>query len=112
MISEKQVGGTLGDSKDLVDGGVSEINSLHDVLRDIDSGEINELAVVAEGEERTTWFIWVLVICSTISGLLFGSWKRFSRYDLGLLGRRIRHWSYIWCFSDDRIGSGSSDSVK
>lgn len=34
--------------------------------------EINELSVVAEGEERTTWFIWALVICSTISGLLFG----------------------------------------
>jgi len=34
--------------------------------------EINELSVVAEGEERTTWFIWVLVTCSTISGLLFG----------------------------------------
>lgn len=37
-----------------------------------DSGEITELAVVAEGEERTTWFVWILVSCSTISGLLFG----------------------------------------
>jgi len=33
---------------------------------------INELAVVAEGEERVTWFVWALVACSTISGLLFG----------------------------------------
>jgi SP family myo-inositol transporter-like MFS transporter 13 len=41
-----------------------------------DSGEINELSVVAEGEERTTWFVWALVTCSTISGLLFG--KRWS----------------------------------
>lgn len=36
------------------------------------AGEITELTVVAEGEERTTWFVWVLVSCSTISGLLFG----------------------------------------
>jgi len=38
--------------------------------------EINELSVVAEGEERTTWFIWALVTCSTISGLLFGELVR------------------------------------
>ena len=36
------------------------------------AGEISELAVVAEGEERTTWFIWMLVGCCCISGLLFG----------------------------------------
>lgn len=47
-------------------------DSLEDVIRDIDSGEISEIAVVAEGEERATWFIWILVLCSTISGLLFG----------------------------------------
>jgi len=55
----------------------SDIGSLEDVIRDIDSGEINELAVVAEGEEKTTWFVWILVTCSTISGLLFGVSFRF-----------------------------------
>jgi len=38
--------------------------------------DINELSVVAEGEERTTWFVWALVISSTISGLLFGELNR------------------------------------
>ena len=56
----------------LTDDSTNESGSLEDVIRDIDSGEINELAVVAEGEDRTTWFVWILVMCSTISGLLFG----------------------------------------
>lgn len=48
-------------------------NDLQDVIRDTATGEISELAVVAEGEERTTMFVWILVMCSTISGLLFGA---------------------------------------
>jgi SP family myo-inositol transporter-like MFS transporter 13 len=56
----------------LTDVKTNDAHSLEDVIRDIDSGEINELAVVAEGEERVTWFVWILVLCSTISGLLFG----------------------------------------
>jgi SP family myo-inositol transporter-like MFS transporter 13 len=55
------------------DGRREVIIGLEDVIRDINTGEINELAVVAEGEERTTWFVWILVMCSTISGLLFGT---------------------------------------
>ncbi|KAF8452813.1 general substrate transporter [Boletus edulis BED1] len=41
-------------------------------------GEISEYAVTIEGEERTTWFVWLLVCCCTISGLLFG-------YDTGVI---------------------------
>lgn len=51
-----------------------------------DSAEINELSVVAEGEERTTWFVWVLVSCSTISGLLFGA---FAWLSIDLLSRYL-----------------------
>lgn len=60
------------DMKSQTEGSMIEVSSLDNILRDIDSGEINELAVVAEGEEKTTWFVWILVMCSTISGLLFG----------------------------------------
>ena len=68
MSTEKNDGVILTDGS--ANGTYSE--SLKDVIRDIDCGEINELAVVVEGEERTTWFVWILVLCSTISGLLFG----------------------------------------
>ena len=42
-------------------------------MLDFAGGELSELTVVAEGEERTTWFVWMLVSCATISGLLFGA---------------------------------------
>lgn len=52
------------------------LNSSHlDKIRkfeDKGSIEILELAIVAEGEERTSWFVWMLVAVCTISGLLFG----------------------------------------
>lgn len=54
---------TTSDSYDEVAEDISKINA---------AGEISELAVVAEGEERTTWFVWLLVCCTSISGLLFG----------------------------------------
>ena len=36
------------------------------------SDEFTEAAVVAEGEDKNTWFVWLLVLCTSISGLLFG----------------------------------------
>ncbi|CCM01999.1 uncharacterized protein FIBRA_04073 [Fibroporia radiculosa] len=49
-----------------------------DVSKTNANGEISELAVIVEGEERTTWFVWLLVCCTSISGLLFG-------YDTGVI---------------------------
>ncbi|KAJ3515943.1 hypothetical protein NLJ89_g1446 [Agrocybe chaxingu] len=52
--------GTRKDTtKTMTEGSISEVNSLEDVIRDIDSGEINELAVVAEGEEKTTCVVMI-----------------------------------------------------
>ena len=63
-ISEKSTTTvTPGDAKDR---GVVDV-------QEVSTEGIDELAVVAEGEERTTWFVWILVACSTISGLLFGT---------------------------------------
>ncbi|KAI0641632.1 general substrate transporter [Trametes meyenii] len=42
------------------------------------TGELSEATVGAEGEERTSWFVWLLVACTSISGLLFG-------YDTGVI---------------------------
>jgi MFS transporter, SP family, solute carrier family 2 (myo-inositol transporter), member 13 len=47
-------------------------------------GEISELVVVAEGEERTTLFVWLLIFCSSISGLLFGEFSTTYRITRAL----------------------------
>ena len=49
------------------------------------NGEISELAVIAEGEERTTWFVWMLVACTSISGLLFGESRASSLRAVSLI---------------------------
>ncbi|KAF9225052.1 general substrate transporter [Gyrodon lividus] len=53
-------------------------DAFNDIAQNTVAGKISEYAVVAEGEEHTTWFVWLLVCCCTISGLLFG-------YDTGVI---------------------------
>ncbi|OAX36319.1 general substrate transporter [Rhizopogon vinicolor AM-OR11-026] len=52
-------------------------DELYEITQRATAGEISQYAV-AEVEERTTWFVWLLVACCTISGLLFG-------YDTGVI---------------------------
>ncbi|CUA76594.1 Myo-inositol transporter 2 [Saccharomyces cerevisiae S288c] [Rhizoctonia solani] len=53
-----------------------------EIMRDQATGEISEAAVRAEGEEKVTFFVWLLVFASSISGLLFGA----VGYDTGVIG--------------------------
>lgn len=69
-LDEKQV-----DANDVAARASSD-DQLEDILRINQTGEISEMVVVAEGEERTTFFVWLLVACSSISGLLFGASSR------------------------------------
>ncbi|KAG1778935.1 general substrate transporter [Suillus placidus] len=53
----------------------------HDELYEVRGNaaeDVSQYAIVAEVEEHTTWFVWLLVACCTISGLLFG-------YDTGVI---------------------------
>ncbi len=47
-------------------------DNVENVERSSFENEISELSVIAEGEDTTTWFVWLLVLCTSISGLLFG----------------------------------------
>ena len=62
----------MSEKLDLSDKGTTFIKEDEPSASNVVSGEISELAVIAEGEERVTWFVWVLVACCSISGLLFG----------------------------------------
>jgi hypothetical protein len=72
MAAELENANIVGanDSKDVQEKDGSERSEELEVA--VAHGELDELTVVAEGEERTTLFVWLLVSCATISGLLFG----------------------------------------
>ena len=55
-------------------------DEMEDVAQLNANGGISELSVIAEGEERTTWFVWLLVACTSISGLLFGKLYRSATF--------------------------------
>lgn len=53
-------------------------DELYEVRGNTAGAHVSQCADVAEVEKRTTWFVWLLVACCTISGLLFG-------YDTGVI---------------------------
>lgn len=60
----------------------------------------DDLAIVADGEDRTNFFIWLLVVCSSISGLLFGALTHIWAVDMVnacAVTDRLRHWCHLWC---------------
>ena len=60
------------------DGPLTDRGAFEEIAQRAAIGEISEYAVTIEGEEQTTWFVWLLVCCCTISGLLFGQFKASS----------------------------------
>lgn len=42
----------------------------------------SDSVIVADGENRTSLFVWLLVTCSSISGLLFGGFFPLFHFDL------------------------------
>lgn len=51
--------------------GTRDSNS--DPLEETKDNAGSDSAVIADGEDRVNFFIWLLVACSSISGLLFGA---------------------------------------
>lgn len=60
------------DEKDAAHDNDPDREAFKEIVQCAAIGRISEHAVTIEGEERTTWFVWLLVGCCTISGLLFG----------------------------------------
>ncbi|KZT36909.1 sugar transporter [Sistotremastrum suecicum HHB10207 ss-3] len=79
MIDQHPPTDLTNDQVDREDEGNVQVDKLADeVQRDIALGGISEAAVIVEGEERTTRFVWLLAFACSISGLLFG-------YDTGVI---------------------------
>jgi hypothetical protein len=84
-------GKTDGDGRVLGRGhGIGVGGGVGDGEKDVDVNS-DEFALIAEGEQRPTAFLWMLVFCCSISGLLFGafafallSFLRFFFFSFGL----------------------------
>ena len=57
--------------QDIQVDGTRDSNS--DPLEETKDNAGSDSAVIADGEDRVNFFIWLLVACSSISGLLFGA---------------------------------------
>ena len=85
-------------------------------------------AVVVDGEDRVNFFVWLLVACSSISGLLFGASSiqfipLLSVHDHSHTNgpsivinvctavNRLRHWCHLWCARYHRFRSRSNGAL-
>ena len=67
----------------------------------------SDSAAAADGEDRTNFFVWLLVACSSISGLLFGAFSiqfsvlsissaiTYTVINVRITVNRLRHWRYL-----------------
>ncbi|KZS86814.1 general substrate transporter [Sistotremastrum niveocremeum HHB9708] len=78
MIDQHPPTDVNGQVEDDASGNIQANKLADEVQRDIALGGISETAVIVEGEERTTRFVWLLAFACSISGLLFG-------YDTGVI---------------------------
>jgi len=61
------------DSKETWRAQVSQHGDPQNQLEQTKDNAESDSAIVADGEDRTSLFVWLLVACSSISGLLFGT---------------------------------------
>ena len=56
-------------------GGDPDQGTFEEIAQCAAVGEISEYAVTIEGEEQTTWFVWLLVCCLRYYHLGFAFWS-------------------------------------
>ena len=113
MLDEKKSGETWQDVQ-------AEVPR-HDHSDPLTNGSV-ELDVIAVGEDRVSFFVWLLVACSGISGLLFGEFFS-SRLASGLRSltsqcvvnlvnpNRLRHRRDLWCACYHRFRPWSNGAL-
>lgn len=87
-----------------------------DPLQEAKGNAGSDDAAFVDGEDRVNFFVWLLVACSSISGLLFGAPQfipasRLRSLTYGAVNFRLRYWCHLWCACYHRFRSWSNGAL-